>query len=351
MLARSIDDPITENRIEGGGSRLAEGEISLLDVALVVWRRRRLLALVFGVGILLGVLIVLLTPVSYRSQTKVLSSLVLDSPADLGSSSRLRFMAGLSGLDLGGNGVNVSVLLPQMITSRDFILRLLRRDYAQRDGANTDLGTVLEIKGGDPRTTESLTVREVRQRLRAAYDFQSGITTISATFPDPFIASGVAEAVVQEINLLLRELRSSQLGDKARFISGRLDEVEDQLGEAEDALKGFRERNRQVGSSPHLMLQESRLARDVTVLEQVYLTLKNQLEIARIEEHKDISDVVVLEQASPPAEKLTPRRARIMAVTIALSSLGACLVVFMVEYARSWSGRLPGRRSSDMGQV
>ena len=63
-------------------------------------------------------------------------------------------------------------------------------------------------------------------------------------------------------------------------------EIEKDLNKAEEDLKLFRDQNRFIASSPALLLEEERLSRDVTVQTEIYISLKNQLELAKIEEVK-----------------------------------------------------------------
>ena len=43
---------------------------------------------------------------------------------------------------------------------------------------------------------------------------------------------------------------------------------------AEEKLKAFRETNKRIENSPQLQLEQGRIAREVRVQEEVYLTLK-----------------------------------------------------------------------------
>ena len=59
--------------------------------------------------------------------------------------------------------------------------------------------------------------------------------------------------------------------------------VKGDLESSEQTLKAFNEQNRQI-SSPALQLEQERLARDVEIQKGIYLTLKQQFELAKIEE-------------------------------------------------------------------
>jgi len=243
---------------------------------------------------------------------------------------------------------NPSPLFPQLLSSRDLIARVLSRKYTLRNGQTTDLMAYMKIKGDNPDRTLQQAAGLFRSVMRSGYDIKSGVTTISASFRDPVLAAAVVNACTEELDRFIQDLRASQAGEKVRFISQRLTEVQQQLGDAENSLKAFRERNRQILGAPQLMLEETRLIRDVTVNEQLFLTLKTQHEIARIEEVRNLPDIMVLEKAVAPIVRDAPLRKRIVFMwTIGFGFL-SLVAVFVVEFGRGiWAkSGLRGGRSS-----
>ena len=73
-------------------------------------------------------------------------------------------------------------------------------------------------------------------------------------------------------------------------------------------LKDFKERNRGYEDSPELFMLFSQLFREVEVKKEVYLTLQQQLELARIEEVKQSPILHILAHAIPPSRKSSPNR-------------------------------------------
>ena len=93
------------------------------------------------------------------------------------------------------------------------------------------------------------------------------------------------------------------------------------LTKAENTLKEFREKNRQV-LSPQLLLEQERLIRDVQINASVYTELRKQLELVKIEEVKNIPVINVMDSARAPAKKDKPKRAAIVLTTFFLSLIG-----------------------------
>ena len=99
-------------------------------------------------------------------------------------------------------------------------------------------------------------------------------------------------------------------------------EVKQDLTKAENRLKEFREKNRQV-LSPQLLLEQERLIRDVQINATIYTELRKQFELVKIEEVKNIPVINVMDAARAPAKKDKPKRATIVLSVFFLSFFGA----------------------------
>ena len=102
------------------------------------------------------------------------------------------------------------------------------------------------------------------------------------------------------------------------------------LTKAENTLKEFRERNRQV-LSPQLLLEQERLIRDVQINATIYTELRKQFELVKIEEVKNIPVINVMDSARAPARKDKPKRATIV-VTVFIISFICSIGYFYIFY-------------------
>ena len=117
---------------------------------------------------------------------------------------------------------------------------------------------------------------------------------------------------------------------KRVFIEERIREVQVDLRAAEGLLKSFQERNRRSNQSPTLLLEESRLARDVTLQNNLYLTLKTQFEEAKIEEVERTPMVETVDEPIPPIEKAGPS----IIVNMIITSVFTFIIMFIFYYLR-----------------
>jgi hypothetical protein len=151
--------------------------------------------------------------------------------------------------------------------------------------------------GRDTLVTSSLGA--LGEMLEFDQDPSGLFSVIKATTKEPLFAKELAEVTLAELEALNRFYKSQTVNEKTSFIANRIASVENDLKSSETSLKEFNERNRQI-SSPALELEQGRLARDVEIQKGIYLTLKQQYELAKIEEVQEASIVQVLDKPQVP---------------------------------------------------
>ena len=85
-----------------------------------------------------------------------------------------------------------------------------------------------------------------------------------------------------------------------QFISERLEEIKNSLEKSENEMLVFMENNK-VLTSAKFEVKKDRIQRDITLFNQLYLSLSDQLELAKIDEKDDTSSIFILDmpQVSP----------------------------------------------------
>jgi uncharacterized protein involved in exopolysaccharide biosynthesis len=147
-----------------------------------------------------------------------------------------------------------------------------------------------------------------KNNVESEVDRMTKILTIRVTMPESQLSAEVANNLAASLDNLVRNKRKSFVSEQKIYISKRINEVQDSLTIAEEKLKIFREQNRIISNSPQLLLEQGRFARNVEILQTVYLALAKQLEIVKIDEIRDTPIVNVLEIAREPIQKASPKR-------------------------------------------
>ena len=138
--------------------------------------------------------------------------------------------------------------------------------------------------------------------------------------------------MLEELDIHQHEYNARKTKETRQFIEERLMDTEQELENAEETLKEFRERNRNIFESPQLQLEQERLARDVAVLIGVFTTLKQQLETAKIEEVYDSEYVVILDTPNIPLYPSKPNKKLMVILVGFLSICFSMILSFLYEY-------------------
>jgi len=145
--------------------------------------------------------------------------------------------------------------------------------------------------------------------LTVKEDRRTGLIQVSIEMESPNLAAEVANFIGSEIQSYIQKQNTAKAVKEKLFISGRLVVVKSELEKLEDDLKEFKERNRGYEVSPELFMIYSQKFREAEAKQQVYVTLQQQLELARISEVKQTPIINILDEARPPVNKSKPNRA------------------------------------------
>ena len=162
--------------------------------------------------------------------------------------------------------------------------------------------------------------RKVRMQTDVARTTK--ILTVSIRMPESKLAADVVNRLVESLDLYVRTQRKSNASYQRAYIEKRIKEVSDSLVVAEERFRGFKEGNIASGANPRLMLEESRLSRDIDLLQTVYSDLIRQLELVKLEEIKDVPILNIQELVGDPVIKTGPPRIK----------LSIALDVFLCKY-------------------
>jgi len=139
--------------------------------------------------------------------------------------------------------------------------------------------------------------------------------------PESKLAADLANAVVASLDKYVRTQRKSFATEQRKYLVSRVQQIKDTLTFCEDALKNFREKNRQVAQSPELLLEQNRLMRNVEIQQTIFIELTKQSELVKLAEVKDVPVVNVREYAKDPVVKTGPKRLFTLALILFLSCI------------------------------
>ena len=211
-----------------------------------LWRRRELLWKSAAVGLLIGTMLALVLPTRYESTTRLMPP---DSPSGSGgtmlaaltalNSSRMGMdpAAGKSSLDLSSlanealgmkstGALFVGILRSQTVEDRlveRFNLRKVYRVRYLQDGR-----------------------KKLEDRTSIFEDRKSGIISITVTDNDRRRAAALAQANIEELDLMVAQLSTSAARRERIFLEGRLAKVKDDLERASQRFGQFSSANKTI---------------------------------------------------------------------------------------------------------
>ena len=254
-----------------------------------------------------------------------------------GKNSAIKF-ATQFGLNLGGmeelSTISHTLMFPDIIKSRRLGKELLFKKFSTSEfGDSKELVRILnyEIKEPLPKSWSDGHKRRALNRLMRMINVRvkktSPLITIEISSNESNLSKDIASTLVGTLNNLLDYFKLSQVKEQKIFIENRIREVEKDLVESEENLKEFREKNRNILSSPALLLTQQRLMRELEVQEQIYYTIKSQYESVQIEEIGKKSMLQVLDSPEP-GNLIYPRIVREL-VKFAIIGFAAILLIFV----------------------
>lgn len=339
---RTADPQQVDNATRGANGiddEIEQGVELLPIINLFLRHRMEILKPAVLLAVVVG-LLSLLMPSTYTATAKFISS------GNPGSSS-----VGAAGPGVAqrvGSNVDMSTIdgMPEyyeaLLQSSDFLKAALRRKYSKRDDPPSQwMVDELGEEAADEGHLDLLANKLKGQISITTAKSSSPRTTIlvlNVTGNEPGQVAALANDLLDELSAYGGHARMQKAIKDRDFIQGRLDETEAKLRQDEAALANFSMRNRKI-VTPDLENEKTRLQRSVTIQEELFLTLKKQLELAKVGVQENVSVLQILEQ--PNANKTGPKRLKYLVLAFVLG----VLVFWAKYYFINWFHRIDEKDS------
>ncbi len=365
-----------------------DDEIDLVDLFIVLKKRRKMIAIIVGVACVLAVIVSLLLPEIFRSQAVIMplqqkSGMMSALGGDLGG---LAALAGIGGMNAGPEAKLMAILqsrsLADAVINKQGLMQIFFEDEWDADKKSW--------KSEDPEEIPTMERAVDAFRDSVIYEQNKEISTISinADFKDPELSARVANAVVAELQEIINQKAFSVSKKNRIFIEGLLRKNKRDFLEAGKAIADFYGRNKVSSVDANIdvdieieRLKEGARALDLdldelnkrraeienklkemrvkNVPQQVYLQylemrreviakinalLSTQYEMAMIEESKEDINFQVIDDAVVPIQRYKPKRKLICVVTFMASLFLAIFATFALEYINNFKAEMRKRK-------
>jgi capsular polysaccharide biosynthesis protein len=351
-----------------------EDEIDIIALAKNIWESRKFIIKTVIIFAIIGVAVALLSPTQYTASTKMV-------PQVSGGSSRmggLSSLASMAGVNLNLNQESSELLpqtYPQILQSVPFQLKLMQSKFIfseieqpvslfeyyteySKPGVLSVIkkytlglpGVISKAIKGEEKTTshtsrkngETINLTKEQEQVRKIIsnnisleiNDKDGFVQLSSSFHEAELSAQVAQKAQELLQHYITGFKIEKATERLDFIEERYQEKKKEFQEAQATLAAFRDRNKNVTSAMALTQQE-RLQNEYQLAFEVYSSLAQQLEQARIKVKEDTPVFSVIQPVTVPQESTKPKRKIILIIWIFLGGVVSIGWIFALQYLES----------------
>jgi uncharacterized protein involved in exopolysaccharide biosynthesis len=301
-------------------------EIDLVAVWSMLVQKKWLIFKITGLFTVIGIIYSLLVTPYYLSTISLYpAGEIAETSSILGGN--LKGVAETFGI--GGLGAAPTYNIPDIINSRRLKKDIVLKSWPNSlylNGSNMikyweiDKSTWFAPKkwiskllpsGGfsaDPYKQHIETAIENLSELISVDEEVSGLITVSVLMEDPELAASIANYIAEFVKDFISVEQHRETVKNKAFIYDQQMQGKEGLALSEEELTEFRKQHPIALDTPDLQLTRGRLIRNIEENQAVYVTLRQQYEMAKIEEAKENLLVNILDFAEPAVNKAKPKR-------------------------------------------
>lgn len=309
---------------------------SLADIILIISKHLNLI-------LILTILSVIVTTIHVNKNyiPKYVSTAKMFIADYQGANSGISNIASQFGFSAqGANMVDISSssLYPYIVQSRMFAEIMLDKEfYSEKYGEKLPLIAIFTYGNQPvPNNIDTLRISAVnRISSMVSFSRQMGFFYIEVKTNEPQFSKDFADTMIVELDKLQRKFKKQTTNEKIEYIEQKIVLAKIELENSENRLRIFRDKNRNISNSPGLLLSHERLQRDVEIQKGIFLTLRQQYELSKIEEVQKSSFVQMLDYPSLPIRESNPKK---ISTNIIGGFIGFFLGValsFIIEYFKN----------------
>lgn len=272
-------------------------ELSVVGALNEILRQRLLIAACGIATFLLVVLVVFIIPRKFSASSSFI-------PQSRRAASSLAGIAAQFGVPMAGADPGQSpAFYADLIKTREILGPVVDARYWAPVLNARDSVTLVQVLGkgaNGPVLQREAAIRKIREDVAADVALKTGTVILVVNAGDPDLAVQVNRKILDRVNAFNLEKRQTQAATERRFVERRLDEVRQELRAAEDRLQAFMQGNRDYRNSPSLSFEHDRIERDVSMRQQLYTSLGQSYEQAKIDEIRDSPLITIIEEPVRP---------------------------------------------------
>lgn len=356
-----------------------EDTIDLIEILQKLWVKRKLILIVTGAAMVLGLFVALLTPNQYTASC----TLVPQSGKDK-SGGGLGGVAAMMGVNLGtammNEGTLSPVMYPEIIKSVPFTREIMKtkviveksngkpialQDYYSDSqyqkfnilgavkkytlglpgvllgalGNDKESQVVEHVLSADSSTVYTLSAKEksiydaIQASIQIAPNSKDGYVTLGYTFPEARAAAAITDQLYRTLEAYASRFKTEKLEDNLAFVEQSYETARKDFINAQNRLAQFQDANRGLTTASALSM-ETRLRNEYDVAFSIYRELATQREQAKIAVKESQTILTMVNPPVVPLEKSAPRRSIILIGFLFLGIVVGCGWVLSFPYVK-----------------
>lgn len=263
--------------------------------------------------------------------------------SNLSSLAGLASQFGLSGITPSLTGGQSVAFYEELLKSPQLLARLGETQYvfAVEDRADSIHGDLYQLYGIEGATKDKRTANMVDRlmtRIAVTTNVRASLVSVTVKAPFPELSKKINRRILELVSEFNLRTLQTIASEERMFAEQRMAAAREELLAAERSMQGFLERNRTYQSSPELVFAAARIQRRLDLQQQVYVTLSQSYEQARVAEVRSTPIITIVD---PPELTATRSRNPVAMAFVALIAglVSAVALGLALDMLEQWRGR------------
>jgi len=259
-------------------------------------------------------------------------------PKGARSQGQLSGLAAQFGVNLNsGDPTQSPQLYIDLLETKSLLWPVAQKEYTITTDSGVVTGNLLKlfhIKQQRQAVMRVKVVEALDRSIKATVSPKTNVITLLVATGHPALSLQIANNVLDQLNVYNLSNRQRQASYERAFAERQVAEKRAELRQSESEMEHFLETNRQYRQSPQLILEWGRLQRQVDMRNQIYTSLLNAYETARIEEVKDLPVINIIEPPEVPIGPEPRGGVKKTALGLFVGFFLGCLLAFVADRMR-----------------
>ena len=240
-------------------------------------------------------------------------------------------MARLGAAVKGGTSSQEIAFFSELLRSVPLLRQAALGPYTALTAKGTVSGPLGRFYGfaGRPEQHQDEMAEILSDNLRISGSPETGNLWIFVKAPYPELSQQIATNLVGQLDDYSRKRRHARAAAEREFVQERLTEARAELRGAEEQIVQFHLNNRDF-SSPALDMSNARLQRDVVMKQQLYTSLLQSYDRARMDEARNLPVITLIESPERPPK---PERSSAASLPL-LAAITGLLIAIVLAFIR-----------------